>query len=100
MLRKAGRERRVQGAGGRWPAGRPQNLHVPKREAVSAWFIQERAEEDTDIVTKLLGKVFCPGRRRVSSRSSPDHQPSSGVAVTAMMSPVWKSNLQSKGRQD
>lgn len=45
------------------------------------------------MVTKLDGNVFCPGRRRVSSSSSPDHQPSSGVAVTAMMSPDWKSNL-------
>jgi hypothetical protein len=39
-------------------------------------------------VTKLLGKMCLRGTRRCSSRSSPLHQPSSGVAVTAMMSPA------------
>ena len=45
--------------------------------------------------TKLLGKMCRPGCLRVSSRSSPLHQPSSGVAVTAMISPSWKSNSSS-----
>jgi len=36
--------------------------------------------------TKLQGKMVRPGIRRASSKSTPDHQPSSGVEVTAMMS--------------
>lgn len=46
-------------------------------------------------MTKLLGKTLLPGIRLDSSNSSPDHQPSSGMAVTAMMSPAWKSNSSS-----
>lgn len=42
--------------------------------------------------TKLLGKMCLPSTRRFSSSSSPLHHPSSGVAVTAMISLAWKSN--------
>ena len=54
-----------------------------------------RQETDQKRHTKLLGKTWRPCCLRCSSRSSPDHQPSSGVAVTAMMSPAWKSNSSS-----
>lgn len=42
--------------------------------------------------TKLLGNTFLPSTLLASSSNSPLHHPSSGVSVTAMISPAWKSN--------
>lgn len=50
---------------------------------------------DQNRQTKLLGNTCRPCCLLASSRSSPLHQPSSGVEVTAMMSPDWKSNSSS-----
>lgn len=44
------------------------------------------------VAHKLLGKSFLPGILLASSSNSPDHHPSSGVEVTAIISPAWKSN--------
>lgn len=45
--------------------------------------------------TKLLGNTCRPTCLRVSSSNSPLHHPSSGVSVTAIISPAWKSNSSS-----
>ena len=45
--------------------------------------------------TKLLGNTCLPACLRVSSNNSPLHHPSSGVSVTAIISPAWKSNSSS-----
>lgn len=55
----------------------------------------EESERNQNRQTKLLGNTCRPGCLLASSNSSPLHQPSSGVEVTAMMSPAWKSNSSS-----